>query len=239
MPRGKKWEAVNPLGYACVNVLVQKAIGRVITRAKYRVRASTWHKANKERANQQSADRHKKHREHNKSVMREYHHKHRAGQLKKMKLWRCEKGTEYYQHKRATDPAFVVAERCRDRLNAFLASKNGAKKANSTMALVGCSAKELHRQLYDDCNGRDFQECEIDHVFPFASFKNDDLDSMQRKVMHRTNVQPLTVCENRNKWDKLPTKAMAAKVDRSCWPDGVTEDMLPEKYPGWSTPLRM
>ena len=59
------------------------------------------------------------------------------------------------------------------------------------------------------------------------------------KVMNITNLQPLTKEENRQKWDKLPTKAMAAKVDRSCWPDGVTEDMLPDKYDGWATPLRM
>jgi len=32
---------------------------------------------------------------------------------------------------------------------------------------------------------------------------------------------------------------MAAKVERWCWPDGVTEDMLPDKYDGWATPLRM
>lgn len=28
-------------------------------------------------------------------------------------------------------------------------------------------------------------------------------------------------------------------VERWCWPDGVTEDMLPDIYPGWATPLRM
>jgi len=44
--------------------------------------------------------------------------------------------------------------------------------------------------------------------------------------------------ENEEKFDKLPTKAMAAKVERWCWPAGVTEDMLPDKYPGWATALR-
>ena len=32
---------------------------------------------------------------------------------------------------------------------------------------------------------------------------------------------------------------MAAKVDRDKWPPGITEDMLPDIYPGWATPLRM
>jgi hypothetical protein len=57
--------------------------------------------------------------------------------------------------------------------------------------------------------------------------------------MHWTNTQLLTPVENRSKSGRLPTKAMAAKVDRCCWPDGVTEDMLPTIYPGWSSPLRM
>ena len=57
--------------------------------------------------------------------------------------------------------------------------------------------------------------------------------------MHKSNMQPLTALENGMKGARLPTKAMAAKVDRSCWPDGVTEDMLPTIYPDWSSPLRM
>ena len=50
---------------------------------------------------------------------------------------------------------------------------------------------------------------------------------------------PLLTSENKVKCNKLPTKAMAAKVTRSCWPDGITMDMLPDIYPGWRTPLRM
>ena len=57
--------------------------------------------------------------------------------------------------------------------------------------------------------------------------------------MHYSNLQLLTAEENAFKRGRLPTKAMAARVDRSCWPDGITEDMLPDIYPGWRTPLRM
>jgi len=57
--------------------------------------------------------------------------------------------------------------------------------------------------------------------------------------MHWSNYQLITTAENRTKNDRLPTKAMAAKVERWAWPPGITEDMLPDIYPGWSTPLRM
>ncbi len=61
----------------------------------------------------------------------------------------------------------------------------------------------------------------------------------QKRAMHFSNLQPLTADENGDKSDKLPTKAMAAKVERWAWPPGITEDMLPDIYDGWATPLRM
>ncbi len=76
---------------------------------------------------------------------------------------------------------------------------------------------------------------EIDHIFPFKYYTL----SQQQRVGHFTNCQPLLKPENSFKSDKLPTKAMAAKVARWAWPDGVTEDMLPDQYDGWRTPLRM
>ena len=63
--------------------------------------------------------------------------------------------------------------------------------------------------------------------------------SKQKEMMNWSNLQPLTAAENIDKRDKLPTKAMAASVDPSCWPDGINMDDLPEIYPGWATPLRM
>ena len=87
-------------------------------------------------------------------------------------------------------------------------------------------------------SGNTLHEEEIDHVFPMAMY-DFSLDQNQYRCSNYTNMQPLTLVENRWKSDKLPTKAMAAKVDRGCWPDGVTEDMLPDIYPGWRTPLRM
>lgn len=101
------------------------------------------------------------------------------------------------------------------------------------MELIGCTRQTLAEHLRGNLSLND-----IDHIFPFVLF---DLDSHgdQQKVMHWSNLQLLTPEENKSKNDKLPTKAMAAKVDPSCWPDGVTMDDLPDIYPGWATPLRM
>ena len=87
-------------------------------------------------------------------------------------------------------------------------------------------------------SGNTLYDEEIDHVFPMDMY-DFSLDENQYRCSNYTNMQPLLPRENRQKWNKLPTKAMAARVDRSCWPDGITEDMLPDIYPGWRTPLRM
>ena len=90
----------------------------------------------------------------------------------------------------------------------------------------------------EQMDGRNKHSYETDHIFPFLAFKK-EITSAQPKVMHHSNLQPLTVEENAWKRGKLPTKAMAAKVNRDCWPDGITEDMLLDIYAGWATPLRM
>ena len=94
----------------------------------------------------------------------------------------------------------------------------------------------LNKQIPSYFNNR--VNYEIDHIFPISLF-DCTVTENQYKCCHFTNLQPLTRDENRLKSNKLPTKAMASKVDPSCWPDGYTMDMLPDIYPGWATPLRM
>ena len=136
---------------------------------------------------------------------------------------------------RKNNPAWRAEVNLRSRL-ADYARTNGFLKKQSTEVLLQCSWEEFaaHLERLD----ADYGNREIDHVFPMSMFRLEQ-ESEQRKCMHFTNLQPLTLIENRDKYNKLPTKAMAARVDPGCWPDGVTEDMLPDVYPGWTTPLRM
>ena len=133
------------------------------------------------------------------------------------------------------NPAKRAELNLRSRL-ADYARTHGFLKKDSTEKLLNCSWEVFATHLKSMRD--DFEDCEIDHIFPMSIYKLEN-ETQQRRCMHYTNLQPLTLSENRNKSAKLPTKAMAAKVDRSCWPDGITEDMLPDIYPGWATPLRM
>lgn len=216
-----KFKPVDPRGYDCVNVLVQRAIGKVRTMAKSRLKASEWQKKNRKRQNATI----KRCKENNRE-------KHLAG-CKAYNDAHIKEALEYQRNRRLTDAEFAVKYRMRARLSYALKRKGGSKSA-ATFELVGCSADQLKEHLQND--GLSLIENVVDHIFPIASY---DVSYQQAKYMNYTNTQLLARDENRDKSDKLPTKAMAAKVDPACWPDGVTMDMLPDIYPGWATPLRM
>lgn len=123
------------------------------------------------------------------------------------------------------------------RLNNAMQRK-GTRKHNTTLNLLGCSKEELHTRLQAMRQDCDVRFSHIDHIFPLAKHNIIHNDG-QRRAMHFSNLQILTECENLDKSTRLPTKAMAAKVERWAWPEGITEDDLPEKYDGWATALRM
>ena len=117
--------------------------------------------------------------------------------------------------------------------------RNGAIKSKTTFKLVGATSEESHNHVVSQLlPGEQLKDLEIDHVFPFTAY-DVHKEADQKKVMNYTNFQPLPKADNGSKSDRLPTKAMAAKVARWAWPDGVTEDMLPDIYPGWRSSLRM
>ena len=135
------------------------------------------------------------------------------------------------------DTSFMLASRLRSALAQFVRNA-GTKKSGKTFSMVGKTPDQLLKYLESNTTLKVGPGVEVDHIFPLHKF-NLGQAVQQRKSGHYSNLQLLTRFENAQKSDKLPTKAMAAKVDRCCWPDGVTEDMLPTIYPGWSSPLRM
>ena len=143
---------------------------------------------------------------------------------------------EYQKKRRAEDGVFRLKCRMRARIGQALknAGESSTAKVDCTVNMFGCTPTELieHLEKYGD----NISACDVDHIFPIDAY---DVVNDQLKYMHFTNMQLLTEHENRKKSKTLPTKEMAAKVDRNCWPDGITMDMLPDIYPGWATPLRM
>tara|TARA_B110001450_G_scaffold128137_1_gene120529 strand:+ start:192 stop:905 length:714 start_codon:yes stop_codon:yes gene_type:complete len=123
------------------------------------------------------------------------------------------------------DPVFKLTCLVRTRLKNFLRAK--VDVPGHTAQMVGCTMKHLKAHLGD-------KKGQVDHIFPLSKY---DLSAEQHKMSRWENLQMLLAEENNEKNNSLPTKAMAAKVPVALWPQGITEEMLPDIYNGWATPL--
>lgn len=140
--------------------------------------------------------------------------------------------------RKANDPAFDLIGRSRSRLHQALHKTSNAKM-HHTIDILGCTGAVLHKHIKKQMdNGLTLKDVEVDHIFPCDAYDFNDPES-QFTCFNYKNLQPLLPKENRTKNTMMPTKAMAAKVPSELWPPGITEDMLPDKYDGWETPLRM
>lgn len=238
---GKKVPDPDCCGYKCVNTLVQRAIGKVLTKARARDKSRKWiSRLTKYEIKARNATQHKKHRVKRIEQQKAYHVANKSTRNKRNSEYaksNREKINRRRKERRVADEDYLVETRTRDRLNAYLKHPTGnIKKTNGTFTLVGCKPRELRLHLCRQLRpGEELMSHVIDHIFPFAMYTADQMN----RVAHFSNVQPLTAYENSEKRDQLPTKSMAAKVEEWAWPDGVAVEDLPDSYCGWSTPLRL
>jgi 5-methylcytosine-specific restriction endonuclease McrA len=225
-----------PVGFIAVHKLVRKAIKKVENAA----RAREWGRNNRERATQSHANWVEANHERACEIDRNFHKRNRESRVSKMRNYDALHLKERNARQRLRRQAIEtrVMENLRGRLRTFVRRK-GTAKQEKTAESVGCSPSEVIDHLEQQLDqGEDLDDMDIDHIFPCDRY-DFNVEGQQKKGFNYRNMQPLTPRENRQKWNKLPTKAMAAKVPRELWPDGVTEDMLPDIYPDWRTPLRM
>ena len=228
------YKPINPTGFNCVNVLVQRAIGKVKSMARSRRRAKHWQVENPERVKENNDASYIRNRQKIIDNAVQWNKVNKQRRNIRLRSW----ANNYLKERKATDPGFHL--RCKLRARMYHVMRRTSSTATeSTSELMGCSYDDLHdhlAQMVDD--EETVTACVVDHIFPMAIYDVRQ-SSTHKKMCNYTNLQPLTQKENQHKSDKLPTKAMAAKVDPACWPDNITMDMLPDIYPGWTTPLRM
>lgn len=226
-PKRRSPTKVPVVGSLTINRLMTRVIGKVLTKAKERREMREKREADPEHYQKVNQKAQAKFYKENREKVLKWNREQRAEKYDR----HLERTRDRRKDRRLSDQEFVIKDRMRSRLrNALL--RQGVDKTIATFETVGCSGSLLMQHL----NLSDGDE--VDHIFPFELYLLVEEDQ-QRKVGNYKNLQGLTPCENNNKSDKLPTKAMAAKVPRELWPDGITMDMLPDIYPGWRTPLRM
>ena len=215
-----------PRGSVAVNKLVSRAIGAVLSKARQRDNMKKKRAANPEKYKEINLHATRKFYKDHPEKVRKWNKQYAKDNHAKMR----ENDREYRKERRVNDTHYTIKARLRSRIQSALKRKR-VKKSEHTHALLGMALDEF--KTIHVVPGE-----HLDHIFPFEHYKLEDVEQ-QKKVCNYKNLQSLTEAENRNKGSRLPTKAMAVKVPRELWPDGVTEDMLPDIYDGWATPLRM
>lgn len=141
----------------------------------------------------------KKSREKNKEKVVEWNRKYREKNREKI----IAKRRKYRKRKMATCPMYRMVHCLRQRLRAAL---RGKCKSASTMALLGCTFKQvkkhLEKQFVEGMSWENYGEIwHTDHMRPCASFDLSDAEQ-QRRCFHYSNLQPLFASENMSKGNK-------------------------------------
>lgn len=131
-----------------------------------------------------------------------YQKKHQ--QTEKAKETRRAHRKKEYDAKYGKDMVYTLKLTLRNRLKS--AVKNKFKKGK-TIEMLGCSIEDfilhIEQQFTQEMNWDNYGSYwELDHIIPLDHFNLEDLEE-QKKGCIFTNIQPLTVIENRIKSNKL------------------------------------
>lgn len=129
---------------------------------------------------------------------------------------RREYENDYWRKRMNADLNVRLRRYIRSRMSCVL---RGKIKSGSTMVLLGCSIENLWIYLESKFHLGMTREnyakyWEVDHIIPLASFDLSQPDH-QKRAFHFSNLQPLTLAENRSKGAKQQTTNRKTRVSRS------------------------
>jgi hypothetical protein len=150
-------------------------------------------------------------RQKNPDKVKEYAIKHTNKWRKENREIYLEKKRKWNKHLYENNINYKLGTLLRTRIWSSL-KKQGLKKKDSTMSLVGCSKEELIKHLESQFKeGMNWENWSlngwhIDHIRPCSSFDLSD-PAQVKECFHYSNLQPLWAIENLKKsdsWDEGP-----------------------------------
>lgn len=114
--------------------------------------------------------------------------------------------TGYRRNRYKNDPQFKLRIILGTRLNEVL-KKSKTNKGSNIIKLLGCSLEDLklhlEKQFKEEMDwGNHGSYWEVDHIIPCDNFNMQDPEQ-QKQCFNYSNLQPLTVTQNRQKSNKL------------------------------------
>lgn len=168
---------------------------------------------NKDKISKRSSKYYQKNKEHILSRTKDYFNNHKEEHRTRTKKW-YQENKEYHQTKikiytkkrLKEDPIFKLKETLRKRMYDLLI-KNKTPKVYSASILLGCTVQECKQHIESNFKeGMSWNNhgsyWEIDHIKPCSLFDLTDIEQ-QKQCFHYTNLQPLTISENRSKYNKV------------------------------------
>ena len=139
----------------------------------------------------------------NREYRRQWDTANREKRARYFRRWR-QKNPEYQKSRLRADPEFRLRRVLRSRLSHALKSV-GAKRADRTLNLLGCSPAHLKAWLtfyfQPGMSWNNYGEWHVDHIRPCVSFDLTDSEQ-QKECFHYTNLQPLWKLDNFKKGAK-------------------------------------
>ena len=141
---------------------------------------------------------------------RQWYRKNKPKQFALAARWR--------RHMQKTSESYRVTQKLRISVTNGIRRGCGAKKADCTEKLLGCSFAEarahIERQFSPgmtwDNHGRYEGSWNIDHIIPISAFDLTNPDD-QKRCFHYTNLQPLWYADNVRKNDFMPDGTRARR----------------------------
>lgn len=200
----RRWRAANPEKCAAYTKKY-----RAKDPQKHISRRAAWVKKNRSHVNEFARAWRKKNQDKSNATSKRWRTKNPERQKLASENWVARNRKHINEYKRmrcATDPSYRLAKILRCRINGAIRTQS-ANKAARTVNLCGCTTTFLMGYLEAlFVSGMTWSNYgtvwEIDHKIPCAAYDLTD-ESHQRSCFHYTNLQPLSVGDNRRKHAKL------------------------------------
>jgi hypothetical protein len=193
----------NVRGFVAVNLLVQRAIGKVKEKARARDRVRAWNFDHPSRKKAADAEHYKNNKNKKIKDATQWNKVNAAARRVRMRSW----FKAYIEKNEMETPGFKLRLTLRNRLRCALKRIGEARNITQKQKELLQDEDRLRARIEETWT----EGCHIDHIFPMSLYDLSDKSNLNRCCSF-SNLKAMKASDNLSKGSHLPTKAMANKV---------------------------